>query len=142
MRYMFFAVVTALLVGPEVASAANPQGVSPTMAEAAVQHDTGQAQSERAVDATKPVCPLVPRYYPEKARRMNVNGKAILDCRIEATGTPSDCQVVSETPPGLGFGHSALCMAPLFKFSTVDESGASRVGKRITVPLTFKIPDH
>ncbi len=140
---MFFAVLTALLVGPGAASAASPQGtVSPITAEAAAQHDTGQAQSERAVDATKLACPPKVRYYPEKAQRMNVNGKAILDCRIEATGNLSDCQVVSETPPGLGFGHSALCMTPLFKNSTVDKSGESLVGTRVTVPVTFKIPGH
>ena len=48
------------------------------------------------------------RYYPERAQREEVQGSARLDCRVTETLTLADCSIVSETPPGYGFGAAAV----------------------------------
>ena len=35
-------------------------------------------------------------------------GVVILDCQVQADGRISDCSVVSETPPGMGFAEAAI----------------------------------
>ena len=39
------------------------------------------------------------RYYPERAQRLEVEGRVVMVCRVKATGDLVACEVVSETPP-------------------------------------------
>ena len=96
-----------------------------------------------AVAATKPsqACDIKKRYYPEKAKKMRIEGHALLYCRVEPTGRFSDCDVASESPPNFGFGEAALCMTVLMKSKTTDKSGVSIVGTRVPVPVTFNLAD-
>lgn len=47
--------------------------------------------------------------FPERARTRGVlAGSAEIDCFVWFDGTTSQCEIVSETPSGMGFGQSAL----------------------------------
>lgn len=62
------------------------------------------------------------RYYPRRALRMNVEGSATLDCRVAVDGRLS-CVVVSETPPGWGFGEAALRIAGEYRMVPAMRNG-------------------
>ena len=79
------------------------------------------------------------RYYPEKAQRAHVNGRAVIDCVIEDGGWLTDCKVASEDPSGWGFGDTALKMAPLFQIKPINGRGPP-VGTRRQMPINFKLP--
>jgi periplasmic protein TonB len=78
------------------------------------------------------------RYYPERAQREHVEGTAVINCLVTQEGTLTDCNLVSETPPGYGFGDKALEMSKLFKKR--GQKGEPTPGTRFTVPINFKLP--
>lgn len=50
--------------------------------------------------------------FPERAAEKDVKDGAVrLGCVFDAEGRPGDCWILSETPPGVGFGPSALAAA-------------------------------
>ncbi len=79
------------------------------------------------------------RYYPPQATIAGVNGRAVMTCLVTAEGSVSDCQVVDETPPGLGFGGAAVAMAPLFRMTPRALDGEPVGGARVTIPIRFVI---
>jgi periplasmic protein TonB len=46
------------------------------------------------------------RFYPVRARAAGIEGVVVLDCAVSPQGA-LDCAIVSETPPGWGFGDAA-----------------------------------
>ena len=77
-------------------------------------------------------------YYPDRAQRINAEGMARIACTVTEAGSLSDCVVVDESPPGLGFGESALKMAHLFKMKPKTVDGRPVGGARVVVPIRFK----
>jgi hypothetical protein len=72
------------------------------------------------------------QYFPERAQRFEISGKARMQCVADA-GQLAACQLIHEWPAGFGFGDAALKLAHLFR-----TSGAGPV----TVPINFRIaPD-
>src|SRR4051794_975407 len=69
--------------------------------------------------------------YPKNAARDNVEGRAVLRCRVTTTGELADCQVTDETPPGRGFGEAALAMAPKFAMRPQTKDGVPVDGGRV-----------
>ncbi|MBK8544031.1 MAG: energy transducer TonB [Caulobacteraceae bacterium] len=51
------------------------------------------------------------RFYPERAQERNLDGSARIDCTLTEANTIKICSVIEETPPGFGFGDSALGIA-------------------------------
>ena len=45
--------------------------------------------------------------YPERAKRLSVEGSVSLACKVTPTLALSDCQVTNESPSGYGFGEAA-----------------------------------
>lgn len=43
--------------------------------------------------------------------RNEVNGSAIIECKLAVKRQLDDCQVISESQPGYGFGIASLSMA-------------------------------
>ena len=78
------------------------------------------------------------RYYPKEARKKGRMGKAVIDCLIEPAGTLTDCRVVSESPPGNGFGEAAVNMRILFKARS-DRQGQPVIGRRVVIPINFNL---
>jgi TonB family protein len=76
------------------------------------------------------------RYYPPDAQSSGREGRAVIKCKITVRGTAEDCVVVSEDPPGLGFGQAALGMSCLFKFKPAMADGKPVEAER-TIPIRF-----
>jgi protein TonB len=88
----------------------------------------------------KPTGEDLERYYPERAQRMNVEGRASISCTVNARGTLEGCSVSSEDPSDQGFGDAALRMSKLFKMKPMTRDGAPVDGGKITIPISFRLP--
>ena len=81
------------------------------------------------------------RYYPPEAQKARREGRAVIKCHVTAQGTVDNCVVVSEDPPGLGFGKAALGMACLFKMKPKTVDGQPVDGGETTIPIRFGLKD-
>lgn len=82
-----------------------------------------------------------PYAYPERALARGVtSGDVVVDCRVTLTGALTDCAILSEEPPGMGFGSAALAGA---RRSRIDPGKATLVEgeTRISVTARFRISD-
>jgi hypothetical protein len=77
--------------------------------------------------------------YPTRAARQNASGLVVLNCTVTPAYGLKDCSVGSETPPGLGFGASALQVSALQILPQKDRAHATP-GSRINLPIRFKMP--
>ncbi|CAN7378953.1 energy transducer TonB [Phenylobacterium sp. LjRoot219] len=80
------------------------------------------------------------RYYPERAQRMNVEGRASISCTVDARGTLQSCSVANESPSDAGFGEAALRMSRLFKMRPMTKDGSPVDGGKIVIPIAFRLP--
>lgn len=76
---------------------------------------------------------------PPAARAARRAGRSSVNCVIRSDTRLEDCRIVSETPPGLGFGEAALRIAPTyFRFRPpTTASGRAIEGYRVTVFVQF-----
>jgi len=79
------------------------------------------------------------RFYPAKALAHELDGMAVMRCRVALTGALSACVIIRETPQGAGFGKATLRMAPLFKMKPMGLNGRPVAGGIITIPVRFKL---
>jgi len=77
--------------------------------------------------------------YPEGARRADLSGTTLVNCLIIDRGAVDDCRVVSENPPGWGFGEASVKLARLFRWQTVNRDGQSTIGHRKTTRITLTL---
>jgi protein TonB len=98
------------------------------------------AQAQAAADAASAAAAAPPlRYYPELAQKLGVEGDVTMACTATADGRLTSCTILSETPPGYGFGQTALDLAPSFKLNATAGGEPVRPGK-VVVPLNFRLP--
>lgn len=76
--------------------------------------------------------------HPPNARSRY--GRAELSCRIRLDTRLEDCRVISESPPGLGFGPAGLRVANVFRFEPPTEDGRPVEGQQVTVGIDFGRP--
>jgi TonB family protein len=80
-------------------------------------------------------------FYPARAARHDINGRARIKCVVAADGRLADCRVLSESPPGEGFGAAAVALSSKFRLLPPDvPAGASP--PEITIPIVFEIPAY
>lgn len=86
---------------------------------------------------SRPTAQSFDEFYPFAARNANIEGRAALDCLVNADGSLR-CLVADENPIGADFGQAALHIAQSFRVLR-DAGGASAVGKRVRIPITFRV---
>lgn len=87
----------------------------------------------------KPDGAMVARFYPERAQRMEGEGRAALVCTVALDTRLHDCRVQSESPTGYGFGEAALKMADEMRMAPAIRNGVP-VKALVRVPLAFVMP--
>ncbi|MEK7427348.1 MAG: energy transducer TonB [Pseudomonadota bacterium] len=82
----------------------------------------------------------IARYYPDRALRMGVEGRATLSCTVTTSGGLEGCGVVGESPEDQDFGAAALRMSRLFKMRPMTRDGAPVSGGTVRIPIRFVLP--
>ena len=80
------------------------------------------------------------RAYPERAIAAGMAGSASLNCLVLPTGAVTDCNVLSETPGGYGFGRAAQGLSRHFRVNPRTVNGAAE-GSRVNINLRFAPPE-
>lgn len=80
-------------------------------------------------------------YYPQKAYRLALSGDAVVRCAVTTEGRLTDCSVVSETPPDLEFGPTALRIASRLIMKPTGLDGQPTAGGQVTVAFRFDPPE-
>ena len=144
--------VAAYVPPPAVAAAPSisfsppaPEQAQPTPPPAAVPAPAPSAAPSAAASLyvvptwiSRPTGAQLARVYPSGAVDRNLSGTAMLDCTIQNGGTLT-CSIASETPPRIGFGRAAMATVSSFRVSTTGADGESLVGKKVRVPVTFRL---
>jgi hypothetical protein len=78
---------------------------------------------------------------PPAARKAGIyKARTSLECQVIAGGAVDGCTVVSQDPPGLGYGDAALMLARFFKLAVWTDEGLPSVGGKVSIPLRFDLP--
>lgn len=74
--------------------------------------------------------------WPAAAMEKGINGLAIISCQVSAQGVVFGCKIDEETPPGMGFGHAAIGLAPQFLMKPATRDGKP-VASDVRIPVKF-----
>lgn len=85
----------------------------------------------------------ISRYFPDKAAKAGLSGKALIACRITVTGFLENCRLMDESPVGEDFGRAALRMAEkrLFHMKPMSLLGRPVDGQIVFIPVFFVSPE-
>lgn len=136
----------ALIVGPSNQTSADP-GLGQGGAGDGAGAGTGSGDGPGA-GATGPRFVRGPsgaelaRLHPAQARgglfSGRVSGEGIIHCLIRLDRQLEQCSILSETPPGRGFGVAALQAAGFFRFDPPTRGGRAQAGEGVTLTVSFR----
>lgn len=92
--------------------------------------------------ARLPKAEEVADYYPLAAARNGLEGEATIACVVTRTGTLEECMVLSETPPGAGFGQAAVAMTQVFRMTPKTVNGEAVGDGTVRLPIRFALPSQ
>ena len=78
--------------------------------------------------------------WPKAAYEARIHGDVTLNCEVDRHGLAERCEVVSETPPGKGFGEAALQLRPTFKLTPAHDASGP-IDSWMRIAIEFKPPD-
>jgi len=91
--------------------------------------------------ARRPSGEDIAQYYPEKAQRLELEGRATVLCKVGVDGRLRDCEVVEESPPDAGFGEATKRLAEeTFRMTPMTRDGVPVDGASVRIPLVYKLP--
>lgn len=74
--------------------------------------------------------------FPEAAAKAGLRtGSALVDCVLDSTGALTNCQTISESTPGVGFGEMAKAIAEVFVANPWTEDGLPADGAHVRMPI-------
>jgi protein TonB len=89
--------------------------------------------------ASRPTAAQMDRAYPSRAIANGLAGSAQMNCLVSASGTLSNCSIVSETPRGQGFGRAASGLTQYFRLSPGTVDGQPIDGARVAFTVRFAV---
>jgi len=79
---------------------------------------------------------------PGAARAAKIyKARVVMLCGVTAEGALATCKVQTEDPAGLGYGASAVALAPFFRVAVWTPEGLPVIGGSVRVPLRFDLED-
>jgi len=81
-----------------------------------------------------------PEFPSEAAAAGAREGSVIVNCEVSAEGVPTACAAIEETPPGVGFGESAIAAALESRLSPRRVNGEP-VSGQLRFTIRYRIPD-
>lgn len=82
------------------------------------------------------------REYPPEAVRADREGDAAANCEVLPDGHLSACTLLSEQPADYHFGDATMKLVAKMQLDVNDAAAKIVVGKRITVPIRFRLPSQ
>ena len=87
-----------------------------------------------------PMDPGISRYYPDIAMRMNIEGSATVRCIFTPAWRLDKCAVLSEEPPGWGFGGASVRLFRALLVKPVDPGEVVGADAPLTRTVNWKLP--
>src|SRR5580693_2464108 len=127
-------------------AATSPQGTTPVEVSPLVVSPHKTPDATVSMDTAddwihKPDNAMILSVWPAGAYQARVSGSALLNCKVDAHGLAEECQVVSESPKGLGFGAAALLLRPTFKLKPAMGPDGP-ITAMMNIPIQFNAEDN
>lgn len=115
----------------QTAQASGPSGPQPSQVGGLSAYKTDQ------VDQRPSIARRVAPEYPSKAKRMNIEGRVLVQIVVDTSGTPKACSVKSADPSGY-FEEAALTAARKTRFIPGKLKGQA-VNTVVLLPFAFQL---
>lgn len=80
--------------------------------------------------------------FPKAAWDAQLDGRAVIECKVSSSGHLFACVVLNEAPMGKGFGDAALRLSKIFLMRPYTRDGVPVAGGRLRVPLVMPLPNE
>ncbi|HWE47975.1 MAG TPA: energy transducer TonB [Caulobacteraceae bacterium] len=81
----------------------------------------------------------IDREYPVIAKQAHDDGRVVLECTAQDDGSLAACSIVSETPPGEGFGDATLRLTSRYRMAPTDAKGRPVKGFRAQLIVAWGV---
>lgn len=80
--------------------------------------------------------------YPERATRLEKSGKSAIECTVDDRGKLTQCRVISEDPPGFGFGDAQIRAMRRLEALPQTVDGQPVAGGLIRLAIKWQLPEE